>query len=124
MIALSNADWLLIGAIAAIHLLSCVFVAALAARTGRCPVAWFCIALVVTAPLAVVIFLIRTRRQTAGGEASRTASEAAGAGPVPSGEFRRCPHCGKAIALGVMKSPSGVNVCPNCRLVIDREHLA
>jgi uncharacterized paraquat-inducible protein A len=118
MAELTDLQWALIAAAAAVYLITCLRVALAVRHIGRRPIVWFFITLFFTAIPATIAFArYRFRalrpRGTAGGS-----SEASGEGP------RRCPHCQAVLTPAPAAGADGLTKCPACGQAIAEEHLS
>ncbi|MHC4981984.1 MAG: hypothetical protein ACYTF6_02310 [Planctomycetota bacterium] len=126
MCAMTNFQWVLIGCLAGLYLLTCVRVAMSARRLGQNPVLWFFITLFFTAIPAAIFtsyHRIKTIRPRARGNywADKT-SEPSGRDGAEA--IRRCRHCGEIITGQGEELPDGTPTCPKCGQTIDEEHFA
>ena len=111
---MGTTHWVFLGLIAAAYVGMCVRIARRVGRTGRNPVAWFFITLVLTAIPAGVVLLRR------GASQPRPASER-----EPAEErLRRCPHCGGFLDCLESGPGAGPGICPHCGMKTEKEHLA
>ena len=125
MMALTEIQWLLVAVLAALHLATCYRVPRWAKLTGRSPLLWFSITLLLTSvPAAIVCWRDRkdSSRQAA---ACRRIAPSATAGDENSSQ-RRCPHCGVDMNLpgAKLESLDGADVCPHCGLAVGEDFLA
>jgi len=131
---MTNTQWMLIAALVALHVMTCLRTAATMRRIGRRPLPWFLVSLFLTS-IPAAAYMAWRRLKALRPPAGAAPKGAEGSDSAGSGEdaarIRRCPHCGEIIPVRqdrlrgrIEARPPGMQACPKCGLDINKDHLA
>ena len=119
-------QWLLVGLLAALYLMTCFRVAFAMGRIGRSRVKWFFLTLLLTAiPAMIVMWRYRVAAMTPARRVDAPRDSAPrGRASREAGGATTCPHCQELIHPEELSSSAGPCVCPRCRLPVGEDATA